>query len=318
MAAVQVEGRRGAKKVFVTVLSQRDWKRSGRGEWSLSWCEAFLYSYSAHLAAALPCFHFDLLSPLFAHFLCSFYAFSSLFPSSPPSFLVCLPCRHIYNPSDSDRCWWPDLWEQRQASVHTGAGPTVLLSWSADRWVCLYICVVCVSVCLCVLLSRHTWVEKLERCANVGKQMHTRCGKANILKMLKSKHVESVMTHGWNSYTTQTNVCVFVDRHTVCSKHRWRYHISDTHVPSCTHTHTYKLTLFPPGFPSFSYDTYSSIFLTSFFPLVTPRTPPIETHTHSFRRPPTLSDVFTLTNIINLETNPVFTSNQQTVLVSFQ
>lgn len=74
---------------------------------------------------------------VFLHLIYFFVLDSSqfAFPSSPLSLLVCPPYRHVYNPGDSNRCWWPDVREQCQASVHTGAGPAVLLCWSPDRWV---------------------------------------------------------------------------------------------------------------------------------------------------------------------------------------
>lgn len=145
----------GVNKVFVTLSSEWDWKRSGRGWLGIKLSYALrVLLYPVHalfwLCPSLflsPFCSFPLI--LFPRCLFSFFALSflSFFPPSPSLYfpsvlsllLVSLPFRHVYNPGDSDRCWWPDLWEQRQASVHTGAGPTVLLCGSPDRWVCLYI-----------------------------------------------------------------------------------------------------------------------------------------------------------------------------------
>lgn len=51
-------------------------------------------------------------------------------PSAPPP-----SSRYVYYPGDGDGRRRPHLRKQRQAGVHAGAGPAVLLRGSPDRWV---------------------------------------------------------------------------------------------------------------------------------------------------------------------------------------
>ena len=57
----------------------------------------------------------------------------ALYPTR--SYLMGFFVRHLCYPGDSDRCWWPNLWEQRKSSVQYSPRTTIFLCGFSDRYV---------------------------------------------------------------------------------------------------------------------------------------------------------------------------------------
>lgn len=82
--------------------------------------------------------------------------------------------RHLCYPGDSNRCWWPNLWEQRESRIQYSPRTTIFLCGLPDRY---------------VISSRNESVgkPKEKRCKQKERAVHHSCSQRNVFLWLGAK-----------------------------------------------------------------------------------------------------------------------------------